>query len=66
MMNRQIVLDRLPGAEKLAPEHFALQTGERPSPGAGEVLLKTRYISLDAANRRVEIGSTFSPSFFAT
>ena len=29
MTNRQIVLDRLPGGERLAPEHFALRQGER-------------------------------------
>lgn len=59
MTNRQIVLDRLPGAEQLAPEHFALQQGERPTAGEGEVLLKTRYISLDAANRAWMQGATY-------
>ncbi|MBV8682366.1 MAG: NADP-dependent oxidoreductase, partial [Caulobacteraceae bacterium] len=59
MTNRQIVLERLPGAEKLAVEHFALRSGERPSPGEGEVLLKTRYISLDAANRAWMQGATY-------
>jgi hypothetical protein len=59
MTNRQIVLDRLPGGERLAPEHFALTSGERPAPGEGEVLLKTRYISLDAANRAWMQGATY-------
>lgn len=59
MTNRQIVLDRLPGGERLAPEHFALKTAERPTPGEGEVLLKTRYISLDAANRAWMQGATY-------
>src|SRR5687768_699231 len=59
MTNRQIVLDRLPGGERLAPEHFALNNGERPTPGEGEVLLKTRYISLDAANRAWMQGATY-------
>lgn len=59
MTNRQIVLDRLPGGEKLSPEHFALANAERPSPGEGEVLLKTRYISLDAANRAWMQGATY-------
>ena len=59
MTNRQILLDRLPGAERLAPEHFALHQGERPTAGAGEVLLKTRYISLDAANRAWMQGATY-------
>lgn len=59
MTNRQIVLDRLPGADHLAAEHFALREGERPTPGEGEVLLKTRYISLDAANRAWMQGATY-------
>lgn len=59
MTNRQIVLDRLPQGDKLAPDHFALSTGERPTPGEGEVLLKTRYISLDAANRAWMQGATY-------
>jgi hypothetical protein len=59
MTNRQIVLDRLPGGERLAPEHFALTWGERPTAGEGEVLLKTRYISLDAANRAWMQGATY-------
>jgi len=59
MTNRQIVLDRLPQGDKLAPEHFALNAGERPTPGEGEVLLKTRYISLDAANRAWMQGATY-------
>ncbi|MEW5684244.1 MAG: NADP-dependent oxidoreductase [Pseudomonadota bacterium] len=59
MTNRQIVLDRLPQGDRLAPEHFALTTGERPTAGAGEVLLKTRYVSLDAANRAWMQGATY-------
>jgi NADPH-dependent curcumin reductase CurA len=59
MTNRQIVLDRLPGAEHLAAEHFALREAERPTAGEGEVLLKTRYISLDAANRAWMQGATY-------
>jgi hypothetical protein len=59
MSNRQIVLDRLPGGEALAPEHFALRTADRPTPGEGEVLVKTRYVSLDAANRAWMQGATY-------
>ena len=59
MTNRQIVLDRLPQGDKLAAEHFAVAAGERPTPGDGEVLLKTRYISLDAANRAWMQGATY-------
>jgi NADPH-dependent curcumin reductase CurA len=57
--NRQIVLDRLPQGDKLGPEHFRLTDGGRPSPGEGEVLLRTRYISLDAANRAWMQGATY-------
>jgi hypothetical protein len=59
MTNRQIVLDRLPQGDRLAPDHFALKAGEQPTPGEGEVLLKTRYISLDAANRAWMQGATY-------
>lgn len=59
MTNRQILLDRLPGGERLAPEHFAFRRTEMPSAGPGEVLLKTRYISLDAANRAWMQGATY-------
>ncbi len=57
--NRQIVLDRLPQGDKLGPEHFRLTEGLRPSAGEGEVLLRTRYISLDAANRAWMQGATY-------
>ena len=57
--NRQIVLDRLPQGDKLGPQHFRLTDGARPTPGEGEVLLRTRYISLDAANRAWMQGATY-------
>jgi hypothetical protein len=57
--NRQIVLDRLPAGDKLAREHFRLTEAERPQVGDGEVLLRTRYISLDAANRAWMQGATY-------
>ncbi|MDB5419326.1 MAG: zinc-containing alcohol dehydrogenase superfamily [Phenylobacterium sp.] len=56
--NRQIVLAQIP-QDKLGPEHFKLVEGERPSPGEGEVLVRTRYISLDAANRAWMQGATY-------
>jgi NADPH-dependent curcumin reductase CurA len=58
MANRQIVLNELPQG-KLSPDHFRLTEGETPSPGEGEVLVKTRYISLDAANRAWMQGATY-------
>jgi NADPH-dependent curcumin reductase CurA len=57
--NRQIVLDRLPAGDKLAREHFRLIETPAPAPGEGEVLLRTRYISLDAANRAWMQGATY-------
>jgi NADPH-dependent curcumin reductase CurA len=57
--NRQIVLDRLPQGDKLGPEHFRLTEAAKPAAGEGEVLLRTRYISLDAANRAWMQGATY-------
>jgi len=56
--NRQIVLNEIPQG-KLAPGHFRLAEGARPAPGEGEVLLRTRYVSLDAANRAWMQGATY-------
>ena len=56
--NRQIVLDQIPQG-KLGPEHFKLVEGERPTAGAGEALVRARYISLDAANRAWMQGATY-------
>jgi hypothetical protein len=57
--NRQFVLKTLPGQERLAPSHFELTEAAVPSPGEGEVLLKTKLISLDAANRAWMQGATY-------
>ena len=57
-VNRQIVLASLPHG-KLTPEHFTATHGAVPSPADGEVLLRTRYISLDAANRAWMQGATY-------
>jgi NADPH-dependent curcumin reductase CurA len=56
--NRQIVLAEIP-QDKLAPEHFKSALAPRPSPGEGEALLKTLYVSLDAANRAWMQGATY-------
>jgi NADPH-dependent curcumin reductase CurA len=56
--NRQIVLSERP-ADKLAPEHFLLREAPVPVPQDGEVLLRVRYISLDAANRAWMQGATY-------
>lgn len=56
--NRQILLVETPKG-KLGPEHFKLQDGAMPAPQDGEVLLKVRLISLDAANRAWMQGATY-------
>jgi NADPH-dependent curcumin reductase CurA len=62
--NRQVVLDQLPQG-KLGPEHFRLTEGSRPTAGEGEALVRTRYISLDAANRAWMQGATYRSALAA-
>lgn len=68
MTNRRIVLARRPVGEPVTDD-FRLETGPVPQPGAGEVLLRTRLLSLDpymrgrissvkSYARGVEIGET--------
>ncbi len=56
--NRQIILREIPKG-KLGQEHFQLRESDVPRPGAGEVLVKVRYISIDAANRAWMQGTTY-------
>ena len=56
--NRQFVIDHLPTA-KLTPDVFRRAESAIPSLGDGEVLVRTRYISLDAANRAWMWGATY-------
>ena len=56
--NRQVHIVELP-KDKLGPEHFRLAEGQMPQPKDGEALLKTRLISLDAANRAWMQGATY-------
>jgi NADPH-dependent curcumin reductase CurA len=56
--NRQILLAEAPKS-KLGPEHFKLTEGEMPKPAEGEVLVRVRLISLDAANRAWMQGATY-------
>ncbi len=58
MTNRQIHIVELPKG-KLGPEHFRLAEGAMPQPKEGELLLRTRLISLDAANRAWMQGATY-------
>src|SRR5437667_9714272 len=57
-VNRQILLVEKPSG-KLGPEHFKLTSGSVPEPKDGEALLRTRLISLDAANRAWMHGATY-------
>jgi NADPH-dependent curcumin reductase CurA len=57
-VNRQILLAEKPSG-KLGLDHFKLTSSARPSPSDGEVLVKVRYISLDAANRAWMHGATY-------
>lgn len=58
MTNRQILLVETPKG-KLGPEHFRMQDGAMPAAKDGEVLLRVRLISLDAANRAWMQGATY-------
>jgi len=56
--NRQIVLSEIPQG-KLEASHFVLGEAPIPVPAEGEVLVRTLYISLDAANRAWMQGATY-------
>src|SRR6266403_1083930 len=57
-VNRQVLLVEKP-AGKLGAEHFKMSKGGIPEPKDGEVLVRVRYISLDAANRAWMHGATY-------
>jgi hypothetical protein len=57
-INTQIVIAALP-EDKLDESHFSLREAPMPEPGDGEVLVKARYLSLDAANRAWMQGATY-------
>ena len=56
--NRQILLVETPQG-KLEAKHFRLAEAARPSPGDGEVLVRVKIVSLDAANRAWMQGATY-------
>ena len=56
--NRQILLVETPKG-KLSPQNFSLSEGPIPSPKDGEILVKVKLISLDAANRAWMQGATY-------
>jgi NADPH-dependent curcumin reductase CurA len=57
--NRQILLAALP-KERLEPSNFSTVDAPDPEPGVGEVLCRTRYLSIDAANRAWMQGATYT------
>ena len=60
-MNRRIVLARRPQGVPV-PEDFRLESHPVPSAGAGTVLLRTRYLSLDPYMRgRMNEGPSYAP-----
>lgn len=56
--NRRIELVELP-QDRLTEACFRLTEGPVPEPGEGEVLCRTRYLSIDAANRAWMQGATY-------
>lgn len=56
--NRQVLLVEKPTG-KLGPQHFKMSEAAVPEPKDGEVLLRVKYISLDAANRAWMQGATY-------
>lgn len=58
MKNREIQIAELP-TDALTSDHFALHEVDMPVPGEGEVLLRTIYMSIDAANRSWMKGATY-------
>jgi len=57
-MNRQVLLIESPSG-KLGVEHFRLNETVMPVVGDGEILVRVRYLSLDAANRAWMQGVTY-------
>ena len=56
--NRRILLARLPSG-KLAISDFEMDEAPIPEPGPGQLLVKTRMLSLDPANRAWMQGATY-------
>jgi len=60
-INRQVILSQKPQG-KLTPASFTFAEGPIPTPGEGDVLVKAKYVSLDAANRAWMQGVTYRSS----
>ena len=57
-MNRQWIYARKPNAE-VGPENFDLRESPMPEAGAGDVLVRSAYLSLDPASRAWMQGATY-------
>jgi len=62
--NRQIIIRELPEGT-LTEAHFELRSGEMPVIEAGQALIKTRLMSIDAANRAWMQGATYRAAVHA-
>src|SRR6186713_2387900 len=61
LKNRQVLLASRPKGEP-TPENFRLVEAEVPQPGAGQMLLRTVYLSLDPYMRgRMNAGPSYAP-----
>lgn len=56
--NRRVLLTSKPTG-KLSASHFTMDEQPVPVPGEGQVLVRVRYLSLDAANRAWMQGATY-------
>lgn len=58
MTNRNVIVTELPKGA-LTQDHFEMSDADMPVPGDGQVLVKTRLISIDAAMRAWMQGATY-------
>jgi NADPH-dependent curcumin reductase CurA len=64
LSNRQFLLAQIPQG-KLGAEHFRMTQTPTPVPGDGEVLVRVRWIALDAANRSWMLGASYRAALTA-
>lgn len=62
--NKQIMITELPDGQ-LEERHFSQREASVPKPGDGEVLVRTLFLSLDAANRAWMQGATYTAPVLA-
>ena len=64
MDNTQILLSEKPTG-KLSESHFEIRASAPPTPGPGQVLVRSVLLSLDAANRGLSIDPSHATSTYA-